>query len=54
MKFVWANAKIENDRVIVWNDEIIEPQVVRYAWAGNPKGNLVNDADLPASPFTTE
>jgi sialate O-acetylesterase len=58
-KFVWAKAKIENDRVIVcrvivWNDEIIEPQVVRYAWAGNPKGNLVNDADLPASPFTTE
>jgi sialate O-acetylesterase len=53
-KFVWATAKIENDGVIVWNDKVKEPVAVRYAWAANPKWNLVNAAGLPASPFRTD
>ncbi len=54
-KFVWANAKIEGNKVIVWSDEITNPVVVRYAWADNPHGaNLYNKEGLPASPFTTE
>lgn len=54
-KFVWAKAKIEGDKVIVWNDDIINPMFVRYAWADNPDGaNLYNKEGLPASPFTTE
>ena len=31
-KFVWAQAKIEGDRVVVWNEDIKEPRYVRYAW----------------------
>jgi sialate O-acetylesterase len=51
-KFVWADAKIHNDRVIVWSDEIKDPICVRYAWADNPAGaNLYNIEGLPASPF---
>jgi sialate O-acetylesterase len=51
-KFVWAKAKIENDRVVVWNDEIKHPVSVRYAWADNPEGaNLYNKEGLPAAPF---
>ncbi len=53
-KFVWADAKIEGDKVIVSSREIKAPKIVRYSWAANPKGNLVNAADLPASPFSTE
>lgn len=54
-KFVWAKAIIEEDKVIVWNDEIENPAFVRYAWADNPEGsNLYNKEGLPASPFTTE
>jgi len=53
-KFVWADAKIEGDKVIVSSTEINAPKAVRYSWAANPKGNLVNGADLPASPFSTE
>lgn len=53
-KFVWANAKIEGSTVVVWSDEISEPQSVRYNWANNPDGNLVNAAGLPASPFRTD
>jgi sialate O-acetylesterase len=54
-KFVWAEAKIIGDKVIVWNDNIINPVAVRYAWAGNPDGaNLYNKEGLPASPFRTD
>lgn len=51
-KFVWAKAKIEGDKVIVWNDDIPDPIYVRYAWADNPVNpNLYNKEGLPASPF---
>jgi sialate O-acetylesterase len=54
-EFVWANAKIEGDKIIVWNEEIENPVQVRYAWADNPRGdNLYNKEGLPASPFQTE
>ena len=53
--FVWAQAEIENDEIIVWSDEIANPVAVRYAWADNPEGaNLFNKGGLPASPFRTD
>ena len=54
-KFVWAKAKIDGDKITVWNDEVPNPAVVRYAWADNPEGaNLYNKKGLPASPFETD
>ncbi|HEX8314322.1 MAG TPA: sialate O-acetylesterase, partial [Flavisolibacter sp.] len=54
-KFVWAKAKIEGDKVMVWNDGIAAPVYVRYAWADNPDNpNLYNKEGLPASPFRTD
>jgi len=54
-KYVWANATIKDNKVIVWSDEIERPMYVRYAWADNPEGaNLYNKEGLPASPFTTD
>jgi len=54
-KFVWAKAKIEGDKVVVWSDEVADPKFVRYAWADNPFGaNLYNKEGLPASPFRTD
>ncbi|MGL1957698.1 MAG: acetyl esterase [Colwellia sp.] len=51
-KYVWANAKIVNNKIHVWNDKILNPTQVRYAWADNPsEANLVNKAGLPASSF---
>jgi sialate O-acetylesterase len=51
-KFAWAEAKIINNKVVVWSDEIKDPKCVRYAWADNPAGaNLYNIEGLPASPF---
>ena len=53
-KFVWADAKIDGDKVVVSSDKISEPAAVRYAWADNPVCNLYNAEDLPASPFRTD
>jgi sialate O-acetylesterase len=53
-KFVWAEAKIEGDTVIVSSDKVAEPVAVRYGWADNPVCNLYNKANLPASPFRTD
>jgi sialate O-acetylesterase len=54
-KFVWAKAKIEDDKVIVWNDDVTAPMYVRYAWADDPVNpNLYNKEGLPASPFRTD
>jgi sialate O-acetylesterase len=53
-KFVWADAKIEGNTVVVASKEIADPAAVRYAWANNPVCNLYNKAGLPASPFRTD
>ena len=54
-QFVWADAKIEGDKVIVWSDKVRNPVAVRYAWADNPEGaNLRNKEGLPSSPFRTD
>ena len=54
-KFVWGKAEIKGNKIIVSNDTLANPEIVRYAWADNPAGaNLYNKDGLPASPFTTE
>ena len=53
-KFVWADAKIEGETVIVSSPDVPEPASVRYAWAANPICNLYSKAGLPASPFRTD
>jgi sialate O-acetylesterase len=54
-KFVWANAKIDGDKVIIWSDDVSYPIAVRYAWADNPQSaNLYNNEGLPASAFRTD
>jgi sialate O-acetylesterase len=54
-KFVWANATIKDNKVVVWSDAVAAPRYVRYAWADNPDNpNLYNKEGLPASPFQAE
>lgn len=51
----WAQAKIDGDTVLVWHDEVTDPQHVRFGYESNPAGiNLYNKEGLPASPFTTD
>jgi sialate O-acetylesterase len=53
-QFVWADARIEGNTVLVSAKELSHPVAVRYGWASNPPANLYNNADLPASPFKTD
>lgn len=54
-KFVWADAIIKGNKVIVSSKEVPDPVAVRYAWADNPDGaNLCNKDGLLASPFRTD
>ncbi len=53
-KFVWAEAKIVGNEVVLSSPDVKIPVAVRYAWHINPIGNLYNSDGLPASPFRTD
>jgi sialate O-acetylesterase len=52
----WADAKIDQDSVILSSYKVKKPVAVRYAWAMNPSGRnlLYNQEGFPASPFRTD
>jgi sialate O-acetylesterase len=52
-KFIWADARIEGETVVVCAPGLTRPVAVRYAWAANPFCNLFNAEGLPASSFRT-
>jgi len=53
-KFVWAQAEIEGDKVLVHSPAVSKPVAVRYGWADFPVVNLWNKEGLPAVPFRTD
>ena len=53
-KWVWADAKVDGDNIILSSPAVAAPTSARYDWASNPIGNLVNSAGLPAAPFRTD
>jgi sialate O-acetylesterase len=53
-KWVWAQARISGDQIVVSNDQVPNPAAVRYGWADNPPCNLYNNEKLPAMPFRTD
>ena len=52
--FVWAEAKIEGEQVIVSSPGIMEPVAVRYGWANHPVISVFNKKGLPLAPFRTD
>lgn len=53
-KFVWADARIDGETIVVSHKDVANPVAVRYAWAENPEATFYNKAGLPASPFRTD
>jgi sialate O-acetylesterase len=53
-KFVWADAAIDGQTVVVSSPKVADPVAVRYAWADNPVCNLFNQNNLPVCPFRTD
>jgi hypothetical protein len=52
--WVWAEAKIDGNTVVLSSPQVPKPVAARYAWAGNPLCNLYNKEGLPAAPFRTD
>ena len=53
-KFFNAAAVIKDGTIVVTAKEVPQPVAVRYAWANNPVGNLVNKDGLPATAFRSD
>ncbi len=54
-KFVWADAVLDGNTVVVSSALVKEPVAVRYAWAAYPVDpNLYNKEGFPAVPFRTD
>jgi sialate O-acetylesterase len=53
-RFVWADARIDGDKIVVRSASVAAPVAVRYGWADNPACNLFNGEGLPAAPFRTD
>ncbi len=53
-KFVWADAVIDGNDIVVSSTLVANPVAVRYAWDIFPTCNIYNNAGLPASPFRTD
>ena len=52
--FVWADARIDGDTVVVSAAGIAQPLYVRYGWADSPTCTLFNKEGFPAAPFRTD
>jgi sialate O-acetylesterase len=53
-EWVKATAKIEGESVVLSSPTMKAPKYIRYAFAGKPTVNLVNENELPAYPFRTD
>ena len=54
-KWVWADAVIVGETVVLSSPEVKEPVAVRFAYRGTPAGfNMYNGAGLPMVPFRTD
>jgi sialate O-acetylesterase len=49
--WVWADARIVGDTVVLSSETVAVPARVRYAWSNNPRATLFNRQGLPAGPF---
>ncbi|OHB61430.1 MAG: hypothetical protein A2Y12_05000 [Planctomycetes bacterium GWF2_42_9] len=52
--FVSANALIDGNTIIVYNNKVKNPVAVRFAWSNTAVPNLFNKDGLPASSFRTD
>ncbi|MHB9046767.1 MAG: sialate O-acetylesterase [Pirellulales bacterium] len=52
-RFVWAEATIDGNDVLVTSPQVPEPKFLRYDYVDVPRYRLWNQAGLPAAPFET-
>ncbi|MCA9299530.1 MAG: hypothetical protein KDA28_10715, partial [Phycisphaerales bacterium] len=49
-----AQARLDQESIVVWSDEVANPVAVRYAWDDDCQPNLRNGEGLPMAPFRTD
>lgn len=52
--FYPAEAKIDNDKLVVWSKQVKQPVAVRYEFSNTGIGNLFGKEGLPVAPFRTD
>lgn len=53
--FYYATAYIENNKVIIYNENVVDPVAVHFGWADDASDdNLYNKEGFPAGPFRTD
>lgn len=53
--FHYAKAQIKGSQLLVWSDQVQNPEAVRYGWADDASDcNLYNVENFPAIPFRTD
>ena len=52
--FYLAKTKLKGSTIIVYSNQVKQPQKVRFAWGNALQSNVFNEAGLPASSFATE
>ena len=52
--WVWADAKLDGNTVVVSSPKVAHPVAVRYSWSTFSDSNLYNGTGLPAFPFRTD
>ena len=52
--WVWADATIDGNDILVSSPQVPNPTAVRYAWAQNPIISVENGVGLPLRPFRTD
>ena len=53
-KWVWADAKVDGNEVLVSSAQVPDPKFLRYDYVDVPWCRLWNKADLPAAPFDSQ
>jgi sialate O-acetylesterase len=49
-----AEAKIEKDKIVIWNKQISQPLYIRYGFGNTLVGNVLSTEGLPLTPFRTD
>ena len=53
-EWLLAEAKIEKDKIIVWNKNLKQPVFVRYGFGNTIIGSVFSKEGLPVVPFRTD
>src|ERR1044072_5320948 len=52
--FLPADVKLEKDRLVVYNKQILNPVAVRFSFSNIGMSNVFNKEGLPITPFRTD